>query len=287
MYESHFGFTDRPFLAESCTNRYFPGESIEAARQSLTRCIERAEGCGLVIGQIGTGKTLLCEVLAEHFQNSLSVVILRGVPMATSKDLLQSILYELGLPYRRLQEGELRLSLIDYLTPNEDCPHGMLLLVDEAHHLSPRLFEELRTLTNLVRGGTSRVRLVLTGDPVIEERFAHPKLASFSQRLVARCYLESLTASETIQYIRAQTATAGVDPDKLWTENALRAIHRSSNGCPRLINQLCDHTLVLAVSNTSTIINEAAVEAAWAALQQLPVTTNDILSTTENFAGDD
>jgi type II secretory pathway predicted ATPase ExeA len=274
MYEPFFGFTQRPFSAVPRSDRYFPAAAVEAARQTLIRCIDRAEGCGLIVGPAGTGKTLLCHVLADHFQSRVDVVLLSSIHLGSSKEVLQAIAFELGLPYRRLDEGELRLSLIDRISPNEKCRDGMLLIVDEAHALPPKVLEELRLLTNLVRGGTPRVRLVLAGAPVLDERFASPRLESFNQRLVARCYLETFSAEETLEYVRAHTAVAGADPDRLWTAEALRAIHHATDGCPRLINQLCDLTLMLAASASASQVDDDNVNEAWAELQQLPMPWN-------------
>jgi len=273
MYESFFGFSSRPFLAVPQTNLYFPATAIESARCKLTRCIERAEGCGLLIGATGMGKTLLCEVLAEHFSGQLTPLLLANLRLTTCKELLQALLYQLGAPHLRLQEGELRLSLIDHLHPEGAHPNGILLIADEAHTLPPRLFEELRLLTNMVRNGNPRIRLIMAGGPVLEERFAQPRMASFNQRISARCYLAPFTANESSEYIRAQTAGAGADPDQLWNETALRAIHRHANGCPRLINQLCDQALVLAASVTCRQLTETEIDAAWADLQQIPLVT--------------
>ena len=279
MQETVFHLTSRPFSVDIRVERYFPGESIEAARVAIARTIERAEGSSLIVGPPGSGKTMLCHVLAEQFRGQLASVILSGGRLPSRKSLLQAILYELGLPYRRMDEGELRLALIDHLAPRDDGMQGMLLLVDEAHTLSPKLLEELRLLTNLVRQGSPRVRLVLAGGAVLEERFASPKLAAFNQRLTARGYLEPFSSEETQQFIRAQLAAAGGQPDLIFTEKALRAIHRTTDGVARLVNQLCDHVLLLASAGTpsgneASPIDEQGVEEAWADLQQLPMPWN-------------
>ena len=164
-----------------------------------------AAGIGMVVGPSGTGKTLLCRMLAEHFKERFKVAMLCSGRLSTRRALLQAIHYELGQPYRGMDEGELRLALVDYLTLGEDCPTGMVLLVDEAHTLPYRLFEEIRMITNLVCNGQPRVRLVLAGGPLLEERLASPKLESFSQRLVARCYLEPLSRTETQKYAKTYT----------------------------------------------------------------------------------
>lgn len=270
MYDSFFGFSQRPFTAAPRIDRYFPAFAIETARQTLERSIDRAEGCGLVVGPAGTGKTLLCQVLAEQFRKRMDAVVLSGAMISSRKELLQAITYELKLPYKQLHEGELRLALIDRLGQPDERPEGMLLIVDEAHTLSLKLLEELRLLTNLVRSGSPRVRLVMAGAPVLEERFAIPRLASFNQRIVARCLLDSFSAEETREYIRAQTAGAGVDPNTIWSPEALGSVHQATDGCPRLINQLSDMALMLASVAQVSVVDEEIVNESWAELQQLP-----------------
>ncbi len=280
MYDAYFGFSDRPFASVPCVDQYFPGTTIETARQTLARCIERGEGVGVVVGPSGTGKTLLCQMLQQQFANAFQVALLSSGRLSTRRALLQAILYELGLPYRGMEEGELRLALIDHLTVSEYCPLGIVLLVDEAHTLPLRLLDEIRMLTNVARDGMPRVRLVLAGGSVLEERFASPKLDSFSQRMVARCYLESLTRTETQDYIHIRiNAAAGLDSAaelgrQIFSDDACQSVHRATDGVPRLINQVCDHALVLAYVGSVEQLQAAHVDEAWADLQQLPTPWN-------------
>ncbi|MBN1591370.1 MAG: AAA family ATPase [Pirellulales bacterium] len=270
MYEAFYGLNRRPFAPAPDPTQYFPAESIEAARQNLLRCLQRGEGTGLVIGPSGTGKTLLCQVLAEQLRPALAVVHLCSGRLSSRSAFYQAVLHGLERPYRGMDEGELRLSLVDYLTSGEDPPDGLVLLVDEAHTLPLRLLDEIRMLTNLVSAGESRVRILLAGSPVLEERFASPKLESFSQRLVARCYLQSFNRGETEQYISAQVNAAGGDGARLITSEAAQAAYQATDGVPRLINQLCDHALLLACADGDANVDADKIETAWADLQQLP-----------------
>lgn len=270
MYEDCFGFNSRPFIAAPQTKTYFPATIIEHARQTLTRLVARGEGPGLIIGPPGTGKSLLCQLLSEQFQDQFAVALLACGRLKSTQAMLQAVLYELGLPCRGAVEGELRLSLMDYLEPRPEGRAGLLLLVDEAHALGWRLLDELRMLTNLVRDGQPRVRVVLAGGPSLEERFASPKLESFSQRLAGRCYLQPLEAAETAEYVRSQVAAAGGDPATLFDDEALRSVYRASDGVPRLINQVCDHALILASLGGHRRISSETIDEAWADLQQLP-----------------
>jgi hypothetical protein len=183
---------------------------------------------------------------------------------------LQAILFELGLPYRLRDEGDLRLSLLDHLLTVEKCPEGLLVLVDEAQALPPALLDELRFMTNLVRGGVPRVRLVLAGSAALEESFASLELESFSQRLSARCYLAPLSRAETSQFIRAQLAASGAAPDEVFAGDGCAAVFDATDGVPRLVNQLCDRAMWLAESKKRLRVERDLVQAAWADFQQLP-----------------
>lgn len=284
MYENFFKFEQRPFAAAPRVDRYFPAKAIEAARQALCRAIERAEGAGLLIGPAGTGKTLLCQILADRFRGQFAVALLSNGHLNTRRELLQAILFELGLPYRRLEEGELRLSLIDYLSSEQNAGQGMLLLLDEAHTFSQRLLEEVRLISNLVRNGQPRVRLVMAGGPALEERFASPRLEAFSQRIATRCYLESLDYAQTQQYVVAQLAAVGLEPQRVFTADALEGIFRATDGVPRLINQVCDHALMLAFAGGRRQIDASGIEEAWSDLQQLPTPWNGVDETVESSA---
>lgn len=261
---------ERVFPSYPQVARYFPGSSIEDARNRLGRAIERGNGPGLVVGGAGTGKSLLLQVLAAQFHEEFDVVLPACARLCTRRALLQSILFELGLPYRSRDEGELRLSLLDHLLSKDECPSGLLLLVDEAQTLPPALLDELRVLTNLVRGGAPRVRLILAGSSSLEECFTDPELESFSQRLTARCYLGPFSSQETTQFIRAQLAASRVTPEDVFATDAFAAVFEATDGVPRLVNQLCDRALIDANTAGRSKIDRQVIQATWADIQQLP-----------------
>ena len=269
VLQRHFRLRQRPFVSCPCPDQYFAATSMENARASLIRLLERHEGPGLVVGPVGTGKSLLVRLLAESWRDRCHVVLLPGGRLGSRRSLLQVILYELGLPYRRLDEGELRLSLIDHVGNTELCPAGVMLLVDEADRLSISLLDELRSMTNLMADGKPSVRLVLFGSQRLEERFAHPRLESFNQRLAGRFYLEAFSQEETRRYVRQQFTECGGDT-QVFSDKCLDTIHRATGGTPRLINQLCDHVLILAATAGQVELDAEHVEEAWADLQQLP-----------------
>ena len=164
--------------------------------------------------------------------------------------------------------------MVDYLTLGKSPYRGMVLIVDEAHTLPLRLLDEIRMLTNLSGQERPLVRLVLAGNGTLEERFAGPKMESFNQRISTRCYLESLGRSETQDYIYAQIDLAGGCGIDLFSEDACQNVFKATDGVPRLINQLCDHALLVAFAAGRSTVDPAQIDEAWADLQQLPTPWN-------------
>ncbi len=296
----------RAFPSAPDPRRYYAASAVEEARQRIVRSILRSEGPALVVGAVGVGKSLLLAVLAEQFEARLSVVRLPGAQLCTRRALLQMILCELRLPYRHMDEGELRLSILEHLRgpassqprladeashgvlaakhsvpapgrgaqPPAPPPRRMLVLVDEADALPTRLLEELRVLTNVVAHGMPLVSLVLAGSPILEERFAEPELEKFSQRLACRCYLAPLTRDETSQFVRSQVSAVGVKPEKWFDPEALAAVHAATGGVPRLVNQLGDQLVWMIEETGCQPLDAALVQQAWSDLQQLPAPWN-------------
>ncbi len=261
-----------PFAASPDPRRYVPVGSIEQARLRIMRAIDRDEGPAVLVGPTGTGKTLLCQCLAAAYRNSMEVALLSDAKLCTRRALLQTILFHLNVPYREREEGELRLSLMDRLRPGagEGGRDGLLLIVDEAQALAPRLIEELRMLAGMVREGQSRVRLVLAGNMRFEERLSEPSMEPLTQRVAARCYLHPLHLDETRDYIREHMRRVGVDLHAVMDEGAIQAVHNAAVGLPRVINQLMDQAVISAESCKASRIDTATIEAAWCELNQLP-----------------
>jgi type II secretory pathway predicted ATPase ExeA len=276
MHESFFGLQKRPFLSVPTLERYCPVASQEAAFESCQRAISRAEGPVAIFGGAGLGKSMVCLRVGDVFRRAYEVVLLSSSQICSRRALLQNLLFELRMPYRDMNEGELRLSLLDRLQPSHENPtDGLVLIVDEAQTLSIKLLEELRMITNLARDGVPRVRLILAGTMRLEELLSHQQLESLNQRIVSRCYLTPLTSDETVNYVRYKIERCGANIQAVMTEEAMRMIHRATDGVPRLIDQLADQALRLAADNRQKPCSVATIEAAWASLQQIPLPWSD------------
>ena len=258
----------RPFLAIPDVGAYYPASSIQAARESIFRTLDRAEGAALVFGGAGVGKTLLLKLLASEFELDGPVLLIDGFRTPNRRAFLARMLFELHQPVGSGDEQSLRLDLFDYLRRSEY--RRFVLLIDEAQSLPFSAFEELRLLLDQESFHSPLFRVALAGTDRFEERLNHPRLARFGQRVVSRSYLEPFLRDETGDYMERQLRQAGGRfADTFFTPNAKLFVHRSSEGVPRIVNQLCDLALWLGPDEKGAF-DEATFRRAWGMLQQLP-----------------
>ena len=266
MYHSFFGMKQRPFGATPQLRNFYPAPGQEEALATLRYAITQRRGIGLLTGPSGTGKTLVCHRLSSTLQSAFTTAMITNTNMATIKALYQSILYDLSLPYHGLDEQELRLTLTDFLLGKYAGGGRTVLIIDEAQNLSVPLLEELRMLSNL-EGETDKLfQIVLVGHSRLLGVLRSPELETLNQRIGARATLGALGDEETVNYIQHQLQCAGVLPDEIFTYDALSAAYEASSGIPRVINQLCEHALLLAYVAESHRVDAQWIEKASADL---------------------
>lgn len=287
MYEPFFGMERRPFSATPDPGCFFSSSELQMVLDELTVCVERGQGIGILTASAGIGKTLLCQRLAadlrarDESSSQFECVYLSNSNFPTRRSLLQAILFEMGDEYSRRDEPELRIDLRSRLLSLRPQREALVLIVDEAHLFSDELLEELRTLSDLADDGASLVRIVLSGQHELEERLTDRSFNALNQRISKHVFAEPLTISESVDYLAHRLGWAGSDIESVFSEEAIGIITRASGGVPRCLNQLSDHSLLLAFASDQKPVTEDTVREALEDLKQLPLHWNDVSDGTE------
>lgn len=287
MYEPFFGMERRPFSATPDPGCFFRSSELQTILDELTVCVERGQGIGILTAAAGIGKTLLCQRLAADLRardassSQFECVYLSNSNFPTRRSLLQAILFEMGDEYSRRDEPELRIDLRSRLLSLRPQREALVLIVDEAHLFGDELLEELRTLSDLAADGSSLVRIVLSGQHELEERLTDRSFDALNQRISKHIFAEPLTISESVEYLEHRLSWAGSDIESVFSEEAIGIITRASGGVPRCLNQLSDHSLLLAFASDQKPVTEDTVREALEDLKQLPLHWNDVSDGTE------
>lgn len=277
MYEGFFGLTTRPFSAVPATNSFVALEPMQEVMDDLLICIVQSRGIGVITSSPGLGKTLLCKQVAETAATQFQTIYLSTSAFSTRRALLQAILYEFGIHYEGLTEQEARLKILEAARAIDKEDRRLLIIVDEAHLLNARLFEELRTLTDYAPHGAALISLVLSGQFELEEKLADPAMSAIHQRIGCQVTLQSLSLEDSATLVRERLRLAGAkDISELLTEDSLEAICRASDGNPRCLCQLADHSFLLAFAEEQKPVTRKIVLAALDDLKELPLHWNEL-----------
>jgi type II secretory pathway predicted ATPase ExeA len=273
MIEAHFGLRRRPFPVSPDHACYYPATSHEQALARLLDGLTDGEGLLVLAGAPGLGKTLLGHCLLDRLGvrpgegEQVEAVFLAGTHARDRVGLLQAILYDLSLPHEGRSEQEMRLALVDHLLGQYAAGRRTVLLVDEAQLLSVEQLEELRTLGNLEGRGGKALQVVLLGQPGLLETLARPECASLRQRVAVRAALAPLEVEEAADYLLHHLRAAGGRAEQILGAEALELLARSTQGVPRLLNQVAHQALRLSAQAGSAEVEVEAVLEALALLE--------------------
>jgi general secretion pathway protein A len=268
MYKNFFNLTRNPFDLTPDPSCYVPTKRHNEALAALYYGVRRHKGFVVVTGEVGTGKTLLLRCLLRLLKESKEVAYAYLFNSRLSPtEFLQYILSDFGLPASGKNKSELLLDLSHFVVTRGAKKMTTVLIVDEAHHLSADLLEEIRLLTNLETTDDKLLQIILVGQPELDEKLDSVGLRQLKQRISLRAHLGALDAEETRRYIEQRLQTAGADiyPSSVFPAQTIAAVHRHSRGFPRLINTICENALVTAYARqqpsiTAEMIDEVARE---------------------------
>src|SRR5579862_1830002 len=262
MYKAFYNLKRNPFEITPDPTFLFPTKSHNEALATLYYGVRRHKGFVVLTGEVGTGKTLLLRCVLQLLKRSNDVsyaYVFNGRLSPT--EFLQYIAADFGLGTSSKNKSTLLLELSQYVISRSQQNLTTVLVVDEAHHLTPDILEEIRLLTNLETTQQKLLQILLVGQPELDDKLDSIELRQLKQRIALRSHLASLDLNETRAYIERRLQLAGSpDAKKLFPQETIAAIHRQCRGIPRLINTVCENALIAAYSRQATSVTPDIID---------------------------
>lgn len=262
MYLYHFGLKELPFTLTPNTNFYLGLASHNEALEVLLTALKTGEGFIKVVGEVGTGKTLLCrKVLNEIPEHFVTAYIPN--PYLNPDELRRAVAVELGVKQAQRMSAQLLTQRIqNRLLELHGQGHSVVLMLDEAQALPAESLEALRLFTNLETETRKLLQVVLFAQPELDERLSEKKFRQLKQRITFSYKLRALNKLEVEHYINHRLHIAGYKGASLFNSSVCAQITKASNGIPRLVNILCHKVLMLVYGQGIYKISKSHVKSA-------------------------
>ena len=274
MYSEYYGLREKPFSLLPDPDFLFLSRKHAAALNLLELAVVNQSGFCTISGEIGTGKTTLLRELLNRLDSRIHVALISSTHF-TFVELLRCILAAFDLEAGPSDVVSLHHQFTEFVVDQHASGHQTLLIIDEAQNLSLSTLEELRMLCNVNAGKDLLLQIILVGQRELREKIQRPELEQLAQRISLDYHLEPLDEEETAAYITHRVTTAGGSAG-LFDDEAARLIYRYSEGIPRLINRICDMSLVYGLAENLPVINANVIEAVTAG--QMPGATMSVLA---------
>ncbi len=245
MYLQFFGLREAPFSLTPDTQFFVDKKTHRHALNTILLALRHSEGFIKIVGEVGTGKTLICRKLLSCIGKNFITSYIPN-PSLTPDELKAFVAQEIGADYSaEMPAHQLMVSIYRRLLQLARRGMQVVLVVDEAQAVPRETIESLRLLTNLETEKRKLLQIVLIGQPELDNLLNRPDLRQLKQRIVFSEYLQPFSTKETANYVRSRLASAGKDDD-IFSTSALWLIALASKGIPRLINILCHKSLLAA-----------------------------------------
>ncbi|MGD8990358.1 MAG: AAA family ATPase [Desulfobacterales bacterium] len=245
MYNKFFGFKEKPFKLVPNPAYFYLSKSHEEAMAHLNYAISQGDGFVEITGEVGTGKTTLCRTFLENLNGSVEAAYIFN-PKMGPKQLLKTIIEEFGIHTRSDNTKDLIDMLNAFLIKKKASGKKVILLIDEAQNLNRNVLEQLRLLSNLETNRDKLLQIILVGQPELSEMLNSHALRQVGQRITLSYQLSPLTFNECKEYIQYRINIAAQKSAIKFDRAAYRQIFKYSKGIPRLINIVCDRSLLTA-----------------------------------------
>jgi general secretion pathway protein A len=261
MYEHLFELNRAPF--ELSPDPYFVvcTKKTKEAMASLYYATRQRKGFVVITGEVGTGKTLLVRCLLDSLRRQRAAFANVFNPRLSALDFLRYIAFDLGIKTVEPTKSSLLQALFAFLLAQAAKGLTTVLVVDEAQQLSSNVLEEIRLLANFETSRQKLIQIILAGQPELDKKLDSYELRQLKQRIAARCRLEPFSEEETRIYIEGRLKLSGATQvETIFPVETIEAIHRYSLGIPRLINSICDQSLMAAYAGRVRTVSADMVD---------------------------
>lgn len=259
MYYDYFGFKQAPFKITPDTSLFFPGGERGAILEALLYAILNGEGIVKVVGEVGSGKTMLCRMLEKELPAQVEIVYLAN-PKLAPENTLHAIAFELQLP---ISNDSLRLQVMTdlqhYLVQQHAENKQVVVFVEEAQGMPLETLEEIRLLSNLETQQNKLLQIVLFGQPELDEMISRPEIRQLKERITYSFQLQPFQKNDIRDYINARLRSCGHRAGELFSPAAIVEIAHYSQGLLRRINILSDKSLLAAYASTARVVTKSHV----------------------------
>lgn len=261
MYEEFFGFKESPFNITPDPKFLFLSPTHQEALAHLVYGIDQKKGFIVLTGEVGCGKTTLCRALLNKLDTTRFDTALILNPLVQEAQLLRDFLKEIG--ENHLEEphnliNRVHASLLKKVSQGKN----IVMVIDEAQNLSNEVLEQIRLLSNLETDNEKLLQIILMGQPELKDKLAKKELRQLKQRILVHYDLKPLNFQQTRHYIQHRLSVSQGTGTAFFSYWALMAIYRHSSGIPRIINNICDKSLLSAYVNRSNTVSYRDVKKA-------------------------
>src|SRR3954449_12933739 len=269
MYLEFYGLKELPFALTPDPRFIYFTPSHTEVMANLHYGIESGKGLIVVTGEVGTGKTTMLRWVMQRLDRTVLVGYIFNPRLSVTE------FYQHLATLFDIRNWETKSDLLFELGKVLDTRHSRglrtVLIVDEAHGLSPAVLEEIRLLCNFESDTAKQLQIVLTGQPELRDILNYPELRQLKQRVALRCNIKPLpNVEETEHYITSRLLVAGAERTDIFSPGAVDYIFRCSEGIPRQINNLCDNSMLTGFASGEATIGRSIIEEVADTFDMLP-----------------
>ena len=266
MYLELFKLHELPFRLSPDPQFLYLSKQHARAKAYMESTIWFTDGFVVITGEIGAGKTTLIETFLGELEPEVVVAQINQTQLSPTA-FLQTVLVQFGFTPFDMKKPEVLATLNQFLTEQHVAGRKVVLIIDEAQNLSYRVLEEIRMLSGIETTKEKVLRIILAGQPELNDKLNSKELIQLVQRVRLRFHLSALSSAETTSYIDHRLEVAGSQGRRIFAEDIYPTIYRYTGGVPRLINTLCDTCMMSAFGRESDVVTVEDLDAALRELQ--------------------